>query len=266
MTTHQTEQFEIALNTPAGQVTTAVEVPTQLIPVTAIVPMMRRLGEEAQSLETARSGDSGKTVSCSKGCAACCRVLVPLSVPEAFALREWVSSMPTEQQARLAERLAHTKTLLLSRGLWQQLSALCETPAHPDDDALEAINRAYYDLRMPCPFLEEELCTIYEERPAACRELLVTTPAEQCEDLVKNPVESIAVPVRVSTILGLLWQELTKTPARLIPLPLALDWAERHQGDNQRTWKGTELLDLALDKVWRFVSQSFQRNRPSSFS
>jgi hypothetical protein len=58
--------------------------------------------------------------------------------------------------------------------------------------------------------------------------------------------------------LGLLWGELTKTPARLIPLPLALDWAERHQRENQPTWQGPWLLDRALDKVWRFLSQAFQ--------
>jgi Fe-S-cluster containining protein len=256
MTTDATERFDIALNTPAGRVTTSVDVPTQLIPVTAIVPLMRHLGEEAQALETTRSVESGKAVSCSKGCAACCRMLVPLSAPEAFALREWVSSRPTEFQSRITERLANAKSVLLAHGLWQPLSALCEASEPPSDDALEAINRAYYALRIPCPFLEEELCTIYEERPAACRELLVTTPAEQCEDLVKNPVESIAVPIRVSTVLGLLWEELTKTSARLIPLPVALEWAGRHQADTQRRWKGTELLDQVLDKAWRFLSQS----------
>ena len=102
---------------------------------------------------------------------------------------------------------------------------------------------------------------MYDERPAACRELLVSSPPSQCEDLINNPVEPISAPLRMSTVLGLLWQELTTTPAKLIPLPLALDWATRHQQDNQQTWKGTELLDRALDKVWRFLSQSFQGNR-----
>jgi Fe-S-cluster containining protein len=114
---------------------------------------------------------------------------------------------------------------------------------------------------MPCPFLEDEICAIYDERPAACRELLVTTPAEWCQDLVKHPVEQIPVPMRVSTVLGLLWGEVTKTPARLIPLPLALEWAERHHHENKRTWQGNQLLDLALEKVWRFLSQAFQKKR-----
>lgn len=260
MATHGFEQFEIAINTPAGQLTTMVEVPTGFIPVTSIVPLMRRLGQEAQALEVARSADSGKPVSCSKGCAACCRMLVPLSAPEALALREWVLSLPDEQQRHITSRVAQLKFLLLRHGLWQQLSDLCDAERQPDDDSLETLNRAYYALRLPCPFLQDELCMIYDERPAACRELLVFSPPERCEDLLTNP-EPISAPIRVSTVSALLWQDLTNTSTKLIPLPLALDWAARHQQDNRQTWRGTELLDRALDKVWRFLSQSFQGNR-----
>ncbi len=259
MTAQATERFEIALNTPAGQLTTAVEVPTGFVPITAIVPLMRRLGEEAQALEEARLLDSGRMRSCRKGCAACCRMMVPLSAPEAFALREFVRSLPTERQQRISTRLARTKSLLLSHGLWHRLLELGETAEPPDDHALEPINRDYYALRTPCPFLEDEVCSIYEERPSACRELLVTSPAELCQDLVNNQVEQIEAPVRIGPALGLLWGELTKTPARLIPLPIAMDWAERHQGENQSTWQGTKLLDQALNKVWRFLSQAFQK-------
>ena len=259
-----TERFQIALNTSAGQITTAVEVPTGFVPITAIVPLIRRLGEEAQALEVAISVDAGKAPSCRKGCAACCRMLVPLSAPEAFALREWVRSRPNDQQDRISARFAETKSHLLSKGIWQQLSGLCNAPEQPNDDVLEDLNREYYALRIPCPFLEEEMCTIYDERPAACRELLVTSPPERCDDLVNNPVEPISAPVLVSTVLGLLWQELRKSPTRLIPLPVALDWAKGHEQENQHTWKGVELLDCALDKTWRFLSQATSRNGQDS--
>ena len=254
MSSPTSERFEIAINTSAGQLTTGVEVPTTFIPVTAIVPLMRGLGQEAQALAVARSVGSGKPVSCRRGCAACCRMLVPLSVPEALALHEWVQALPAEQQDQIVSRIEEAKSLLVWHGLWQQLSDLCEAEQQPNDDMLEAINRAYYALRVPCPFLQDELCVIYDERPAACRELLVSSPPERCDDLITNP-EPISAPIRVSTVLALLWQDLTKAPAKLIPLPLALDWAARHQQDNRHTWQGTELLDRLLDKVWRFLSQ-----------
>ena len=63
-----TERYDISLNTPAGQLTSAVDVSTGFVPVSAIVPMMRRLGEEAQALEERRSAEAGRAVSCQKGC------------------------------------------------------------------------------------------------------------------------------------------------------------------------------------------------------
>ncbi len=258
MTSDPSERFEIAINTPAGRLTTGIEIPTGFVPVTAIVPLMRRLGEETQALEVARAIESQKVVSCAKGCAACCRMLVPLSIPEALALREWVDSLEIEERQRIVSRFDETKAVLGARGLWQKLAAWCESTEPPNDEQAELLNREYYALQIACPFLEHECCSIYAQRPAACRELLVSSPPEHCADVIQNPIEPISVPVRMSTVLGLLWQELTVTPAMLIPLPLALDWAEHHQHENGRTWKGSELFDKALDKVWRCLSQSFQ--------
>jgi Fe-S-cluster containining protein len=259
MASQSTERYEIALNTPAGQITTSVEVPTGFVPVAALVPVARRLGEQALALEQARSTEKGRDLSCRKGCAACCRMMVPLSPPEAFALRDYVRSLPPDRQRRIGERFAQAKSVLLAHGLWRRLLEMGETTEPPDDAALEPINRDYYALRMACPFLEDELCSIYEERPAACRELLVTSPAEWCQDLVHNPVEQLPVPVRVGPALSLMWSDVTNSPARLIPLPTALDWAERHQNENVSTWQGPQLLDRLLDKVWRFLSAAFQK-------
>ena len=82
--------------------------------------------------------------------------------------------------------------------------------------------------------------------------------------MAKNPVVPIPVPVRIGSALGLLWGELTNTPPKLIPLPIALHWAAQHQKESHKTWQGTQLLDAALDKVWRFLSQTFQQpgNKP----
>ena len=113
MSKQPVERFEIAINTPAGRLSSAVDVPTAFVPITAIVPLLRRLGEEAQSLEEERLSSEGKTRSCTKGCAACCHMLVPLSPPEAYALMNFIRSWPAEKQERIATRLAQTKSVLL---------------------------------------------------------------------------------------------------------------------------------------------------------
>jgi len=52
---------------------------------------------------------------------------------------------------------------------------------------------------------------------------------------------------------------LTSSPPRFIPLPMALEWAERHEEESRRTWPGSSLLDQVLDNMWRFLSQEFQK-------
>jgi Fe-S-cluster containining protein len=249
----------VALNTPSGRLTTAIDVPTGFIPITAIVPVARRLGEEAAQLEVQYALAAGQTISCQMGCAACCRMLVPLSAPEAFALREYVEQLPTDRRTHLLNRLSDTKDRLKREGLWDRLKEVAGASTPVPDEELDPINRAYYALRIPCPYLENELCSIYESRPAACRELLVTSPAELCQDLVRNPVTPLPISMRIGSILGLVWGTLTNSPPRLIPLPMALEWAQRHEEESRRTWPGSALLDQILDSMWWFLSQVFQK-------
>jgi Fe-S-cluster containining protein len=254
------ERFEVALNTPTGRLTTAIDVPTGFIPITAIVPVTRRLGDEAAQLEVQHALAAGQTISCRMGCAACCRMLVPLSAPEAFALREYVEQLPEDRRTILLNRLGETKDRMTREGLWEQLHDIAEASRTLPDEELDPINQSYYALRIPCPYLENDMCSIYEARPAACRELLVTSPAQLCQDLVKNPVTPLPVSMRIGSILGLVWGTLTSSPPRLIPLPLALEWADRHEEESRRTWPGSSLLDQILDNMWRFLSRAFQEH------
>jgi hypothetical protein len=255
------ERFEVALNTPAGRLTTAIDVPTGFIPITAIVPVTRRLGEEAAQLEIERAIAADRTISCRKGCAACCRMLVPVSAPEAFALQEYVEELPKDRRTLLLNRLSDTKERLKREGLWDRLADVAEATRPVPDEELDPINQSYYALRIPCPYLEDEMCSIYEARPAACRELLVTSPAELCQDMVQNPITPLPISMRIGSILGLLWGTLTSSPPRLIPLPMALAWAERHEEESRKTWPGSSLLDQVLDNMWRFLSHEFTNRR-----
>lgn len=257
------ERFEIALNTPAGRLSTVLDVPTGFVPITSIVPLARRLGEEMLKLEEHRSRETGQSISCRMGCAACCRMLVPVSPPEAFALQDYIEHLPPDRQTALRRNIEHSKATFERHGLLERLNAVADVTTPISDEQLEPINRAYYALRHPCPFLDHEMCSVYEARPAACRELLVTSPAPLCDNLVENPVQPLSVPVRIGTVLGLMWAGLTGSPPRLIPLPLALDWAVRHRDTAESRWPGSDLIDQMLDKMWRFLSQEFERRRQS---
>jgi Fe-S-cluster containining protein len=259
MTAPSLERFDIAVNTPAGRLNTVLDVPTGFVPITSIVPLTRRLGEEILKLDEHQSRTSGHSVSCRMGCAACCRMLVPLSGPEAFSLLDYVEQLPEARRDALERKLAASKAELEARGLLDRLHAVADAESPISDEELEPINHAYYALRHPCPFLEHEMCSIYEARPAACRELLVTSPAELCDNMVENPVEPIPVSARIGTVLGLVWAGVSGSAPRLIPLPLALDWARQHREAAAKQWAGSHLIDRMLDTLWRVLSQEFGR-------
>lgn len=258
------ERLDISLNTPAGPVTVPVDVPLHFVPVATIVSSLRRIGEEAQVLEERDMVAHGAAISCKKGCAACCRMLIPLSAPEAFALADAIKAWPVDRREAALARVADARAQLERTGVLSQLYEIAESERQLDDDTFEPINRAYYALRLPCPFLVEEVCSIYDDRPAACRELLVTSPAELCQDLERNPIRPVPVPLRVGTVLALLWADLVGGPARFIPLPLALEWAERHRQEGGRSWQGREMLERALDKVWWYLSREITARQRAS--
>ncbi|MFM8552347.1 MAG: YkgJ family cysteine cluster protein [Nitrospiraceae bacterium] len=260
------ERLEISVQTPAGPVMVPVDVPAHFVPVSSVVSSLRRIGEAAQALEVRHAAERGTAISCRKGCAACCRMLIPLSAPEAFALAEVIEAWPAERREAVLARMAEARARLEEAGILLQLSEVAESERQLDDDHFEPINRAYYALRMPCPFLVDEVCSIYDDRPAACRELLVSSPAEWCQDMERNPVSPVPIPLRIGTVLALLWSELAGGPVRFIPLPLALEWAGRHAQEGSRSWNGRELLERALDKVWWYLSHEVAARQRASHS
>ena len=252
-TSHET--YNLNIQTPAGDLTTSVSVPTGFIPITDIIPLMRSLGEQAHQLAVDHTTKTGATISCQKGCAACCRMMIPLAPPEALALRTVVEALPSSKREPLLDRFQAAQRTLREAGLEEELQRLAFSEDQGTDDELEPLNRAYYSLRIPCPFLEDEICSIYEQRPSACRELLVTSPAELCQDLIRNPVNPIPSPFRIGTVLSKLWADCYQGPIRLIPLPIALDWAKARESLSTQTWAGPDLLRRALDAAAKFLER-----------
>lgn len=250
------ERLNLTITTSSGDVQAQIDVPTSFIPITHIVPVMQLLGDQAQDLEIANTLRTGKTISCQKGCAACCRQMIPVSPPEAFALMEAIHTLPQDHQARIKQNLAQTRLRLQMAGLLSSLQDLANSPNQMTDEDLDSLNRAYYALRLPCIFLENEICSIYEHRPAGCRGHLVSSPAELCQDMVNNPIQELHIPLRAGTVLSVLWADLMGEPVRLMPIPIACEWADTHQDLNTQTWKGADLFHKAMDGLGKFLQQT----------
>ena len=155
-----------------------ITVPDAEVPAADVVPALQGLVNAV-----VEAAEMGKAISCRKGCGACCRQLVPVSRTEGERLLHVVETMPAARREALMTRFSAAETAIDAAGLM-------ERQGRSDRE----LSTAYFALGVPCPFLEDESCSIHPERPLVCREYLVTSPAELCAGPKQEGVTPVAVP------------------------------------------------------------------------
>ncbi len=193
-------------------------VPHGAVPATAVLPALRGLVNA-----TVEAAERGKDISCRKGCGACCRQLVPISRTEGEALLALIEAMPEERRTALRARFAAAEATITAAGL-------AERGTHSDRE----MSVAYFALGVPCPFLDEESCSIHPDRPLVCREYLVTSPAELCAGPVQEGVAPVPVPK-----LSLAARRLQDESDTWFPLALLMAWSRQPRPPAKRR-PGTE--------------------------
>ena len=173
-----------SIQLPAGHTTL-----TQLLPVIQNLEnaIVTRVAEEAQA--------AGSPISCRAGCGACCRQMVPVSLFEAEALTEWLKTLPEDRLALLRERFHRALTALRDAGV---LKSILDGAWVIDEKHTTQLAIDYFHAAVPCPFLEDESCSIHPIRPLSCREYLVTSPPELCQDPSVHGVAGVQLPLRLS--------------------------------------------------------------------
>jgi Fe-S-cluster containining protein len=179
----------------------------------------------------------GGNVSCRKGCGACCRQVVPVSEIEAYSLSELVEAMPEPLRSDVKARFAAAGTRFDEAGLGDVLNA----PAKADIKQLEALQLDYFRVGVPCPFLDEESCSIHPDRPAMCREYLVTSPAENCQNPDPTVIKRVPVAARVSRALRVFDADGGTTMNHWVPLVKVLDWVKQNP-DRSEPKPGPDLV------------------------
>jgi len=213
-------RYPLQLRLPEGEIEAYIEAPEGPVRLMDLAYQLLGLSSTVAELGARAVERQGERVSCRAGCAACCRQLVPLSAPEAAMIHELVEELPEPRRGQIKARFAAAVARLREAGLLEPLS-------DGGDPLLHRSEEAYFRLGIPCPFLENGNCSIYEARPSRCREYLVFTPASHCDDPYRNAVGRLPVSVRLNEALTWLWAAMTRQPPGLVPLTLALDWAEK---------------------------------------
>lgn len=191
----------------------------------SLLPAFQRVADGLVDLAAQRARAEGRSVSCRKGCGACCRQVVPISEVEARHIGQVVEALPEPRRTEVRGRFERARMRLAEAGLLERF----EEREGFEEGEVRAIGLAYFGLGIPCPFLEDESCSIHADRPIACREYLVTSPAANCADPKPGTIDMVELPGKVWTALARAGME--GPPRRLIPwvpLVLAPDWASAH--------------------------------------
>jgi Fe-S-cluster containining protein len=181
-----------------------ITVPNAAVPAAEVVPTFQGLVNAV-----VEAAEMGKAISCRKGCGACCRQLVPISRTEGERLLQVVAAMPADRREAVTARFAAAETAI-------EAGNLKDRRGRSDRD----LSTAYFALGVPCPFLEDESCSIHPERPLVCREYLVTSPAALCAGPRQEGVTPVAVPKVSMAARG-----LQDDKDEWFPLALLMAWA-----------------------------------------
>jgi len=211
------------------------EVVRECVRLVDLVPLARAVCSEVTETFLDELRRSGHSLPCRKGCTACCYYLVPLSVPEALVLVEQTSVMPQPQRASLIEACMSSAGRILEKGP-DLFGSGYFTPSQSPDDTAVAVADWYAGLELDCPFLSDGLCTIYAERPLACREHFATGSPCRYADLASLGQSTTPATVSVLSALAELTAHLEHSSLETIMLPLLFAWAEHNAGRSKQTW------------------------------
>ncbi|HYK35035.1 YkgJ family cysteine cluster protein [Alloacidobacterium sp.] len=242
-----TVEVSFSLRVGEGTLNASLQVPAGKTTLTNLLPIIQDFDSSMINHVAGEATEAGHPISCRKGCGACCRQMVPLSIFEAEFLGDWFNSLPKERQAGIEARFRSGLLKLKESGI---LDKLMDPNWGADEKSFVQMAMDYFHADAPCPFLEDESCSIHPIRPLICREYLVTSPAELCQDPSINQISAIHLPLMPSNALYKISRELTHDTRGWIPLIFLLAWTKRgvKPGDYY-AGTGQEVLRIFMDNL-----------------
>jgi Fe-S-cluster containining protein len=219
----EAERHTLTLQLGANTEPLKIALPSGDIPAEGVLPALRIMTNAAIAHAIAATEARGRPVSCKPGCAACCRHLVLVSDIEARALADLVANMPEPRRSIVQARFAAAQQKMAQAGLAEPADNAAILPI----DHLHKLAFDYFSQHIDCPFLEDEQCSIYADRPLACRKVIVTSPAEYCVDPGDERVHFLRVAPLGAAVLLVTSEEEPPRPTGVL-LPYLLAWAAAH--------------------------------------
>lgn len=245
----------IRLGFPGHEREFTVPIPQGIVPLTAVLPASNAIADQEAAATIERIRAYGGEVSCRAGCGSCCRQLVVVSAVEAQGLADLVARMPAERQAVIRKRFADgirklEEAEILDRNTPPGNRMPQSRHQATSERFLVDVQERYFRLQIACPFLENESCSIYDERPSICRQYHVTSPAENCKAVFDGaPVYAIESTFHVSDVLGVVAERFRGVDQGVIMFILALEWSAANADIINVPGDGEQLFGVVMREV-----------------
>ncbi len=220
-------EVSLTLNVLGRELRLRAGVPTPAVPATEMLGVWRMLDKVMAQCAAEAVRNSGQSVSCGDRCGHCCRKLIPASATEAWSLDAMLEKLSPETRKRVEGRFGTAEARMRSLGM----GMLIDDPFALPREVFVELGRSCFAEGIECPFLEDESCLVYEERPLSCREYLVTSPPSHCaRDAASSSVNVVVLPYSVALAVAQLHPSLgaARNTNVWIPLVAARTWAAAH--------------------------------------
>ncbi len=200
-------------------------VPAKPVKPQRMLPIFQQMSNSFVEMGISAVENSGAKISCEKGCSACCRQPIPLAEIEAYKIAEVVENLPAPRRTAIKKRFDEACRRFYEIRWFEKLDEC----AYLSKEEREKVILEYFYENVACPFLENGACSIYQERPLACREYLVTSPAENCSKPSPATVHLVELPIKSAETLRQIGDSKNLNAiVNFLPLILALKWTEIH--------------------------------------
>lgn len=233
-----------------------VTVPAKPVQPQRMLPVFQKMTNLFVEIGVEEAKKNGQEVSCQKGCGACCRQPVPLPEFEAYEIAEMVEKMPELRRRQIKERFDTALAHFTEIG-WVERFENCAnfSPEERTEMFLD-----YFKEDVPCPFLIDEACSIHQDRPLACREYLVTNPAENCSNPTAQNIDMIKIPVAPSKNLFKFGQKKPLSGLNVVPLIMSLKLAAAHPKNFPKKTGGEWMTDFLRCIAGREIPKDSKTN------
>ncbi len=212
-----------------------------------LCPIAQWLSQQIMTRHLRRLAENGIQPFCYAGCSQCCRMPVPLSLPEAMFLADWLDSLPASQAACIRQRFSDSSMM------YRQAASRIRAAGRvlPTRDLMRLASRQP-GAAEPCPLLWQDMCTQYLTRPIACQEHISRIGPPGCrpsEKPMRTPLSMLEVLIRTSA-------KLQKNVQEIVPLRRLFAWADTHRRRWRETFPAERLLTTFLDTARRVQQEN----------